>query len=527
MKLQALSERRDPVLTYILPLALVYCYGPVLAFMVGQWLTDDVYSYCFLVPLISGYLVYTRREALKSLHINPSIGTGSFFVAVGMLLLVIGRAGGVLAIQELSLVFTAAGMIMFLWGRERMKELWFPLAYLVFMIPSWEIFTESLQYPFQRLSATLGVAFLWFIGIPVYQRDVFIELPNITLEVARVCSGVNYLIAVFAIGLPLTYEFLRGWRRFALLPFALFVAVMSNGVRIALIGALSYYGLNPTVHGPYHVLQGMFVSVIGYCALFAGFTVLRKGVPGRIAVLSGGEESLRQVPESGLRYSRLSLGAMIAFLVLTGSYIHFHEDGPVVLTTNLQAFSKQIGPWQVKELAFDDPFFQHVAQVYKAVGVDHDLVRSYSRGTDEVGLYIGYFESQRQAKELINYQTADLHNKVSQVSLDIGERSLEVNRAVYQQGHATRLVLFWYDIDGWVVANRFQVQIITAWRWLLFGQTSGSIILISVPIASTEEAEVAFARGADFIREVTPALGTIFRSPKTERQPKEESDVQL
>lgn len=483
----------------LLLIGFVYCYFSVVAMMVGQWWTNDVYSYCFLIPAISGYLVWTRRAVLKRLEPAPDLLGGAFVFASGLLMQVAGYAGGVLALQELSLIVTGTGMILFLLGRGYFKKLWFSIAYLLLMIPSWEIVTDRLHFPFQRLSATLGVALLRFIGIPVHQQGVFIELPNITLEVARVCSGVNYLIAVFAVGLPLAYDFLKGWRRVALLSFALVVAILSNSFRVALIGTLSYYGLNPSIHGPFHILQGMFVSVIGYCALFAGFAfmVRRSPAPRPLPVL---EETAAVGPVQGIRRVRpLLVTAMFVPLLLTGSYLHLHKAVPVSLAYDLQTFPIEIGMWQGRERKSDYPVFQEV-------GVDRELSRTYQKGTDEVHLYIGYFESQRQGKELINYKTADLHRVASRMMLDLGGRVFEVNRAVQKDGEEARVVLFWYDVEGRRVADRLEAQVATAWSGLVAGRTSAAILLITTPLSPGRNADAAVEASAAFVREALPLL---------------------
>lgn len=497
---------RNTVLRLSLAGLLAYCYAPVVVQMVGQWWSDDVYAYCFLIPFISGYLIWNRRALLKRLEIIPDSGLGFVVVAAGLLLLVLGQAARVLAVQELSLLVVGTGVLMYLYGRAYARALWFPIVYLVFMIPSWELFTDRLQYPLQQLSATIGVAFLSFVGIPVNQQGVFIELPNITLHVAKVCSGVNYLIAVLAIGLPLAYELLNGWRRMVLVSFALGVAVLSNGFRIALIGSLSYYGLNPTIHGPYHVLQGMFVSIIGYCAIFVGCAVLRRGVSTtKLVPLEAGSVPC-SIATGEFRYKPLAFATMVALLLATGSYLHFHGERAVLLMNDLRAFPREIGPWQEKESRSDNQFFQEMTQVFHSVGVDHDLARSYRWGKDEVGMYVGYFESQHQGKELINYRTADLHQGVSRMRLDIGGSTVEVNRVFTMEGGQGRLVIFWYDLDGWLVADRLHVQMITALRWLVSGRTSGSIILLCIPVESAEKAEAAGTAGAAFLREMTPLL---------------------
>ena len=41
-----------------------------------------------------------------------------------------------------------------------------------------------------------------------------------------------------------------------------------------MIGALVYYDLGAPLHGPAHVLHGLFVSAIGHVALFVGLWLL-------------------------------------------------------------------------------------------------------------------------------------------------------------------------------------------------------------------------------------------------------------
>ena len=109
------------------------------------------------------------------------------------------------------------------------------------------------------------------LGIPVFRQGTVVSLPNVTFEVARACSGVNYLIAVLALGLPLAYLYVDGVvRRVTLITVAILIAALSNGLRVGLIGILSYLEVGSPLHGPFHILQGLFVAGIGYAALFLG-----------------------------------------------------------------------------------------------------------------------------------------------------------------------------------------------------------------------------------------------------------------
>lgn len=253
-------------------------YAPVWAALSMQWWSNDMYSYGYLIPGISLYMVWVRREQLAGVGVQPNYLWGWPLGVVGLFVYVLGQAGEVVSLQEMSLLITLSAVVLLLWGGAVLRVVALPIGYLWLMIPIWEeIVTDRLHAPFQVFSATVAGELLRMLGAPVYREGVFLHLPSITLEVARACSGVNYLIAVIAIGIPLACLFLEKWsRRIALLLFGIVVAVLSNSLRVALIGLLAYYGFEGPLHGPLHVLQGLFVSVIGYAGLFGGLWVLLK-----------------------------------------------------------------------------------------------------------------------------------------------------------------------------------------------------------------------------------------------------------
>src|SRR5204863_254874 len=105
-------------------------------------------------------------------------------------------------LEELSIVVTMSGLTLLIFGRRIFRIVLFPLAYLLAMVPIWDAFTVRLHPIFQLYSARIGVYILQAMGIPVLREGVSIELPNVTLEVAQACSGINYLIAVLCVGYP-------------------------------------------------------------------------------------------------------------------------------------------------------------------------------------------------------------------------------------------------------------------------------------------------------------------------------------
>ena len=251
----------------------VAAYYETFVRLIAFWASNDMYSYAFMVPLISALLIWVKKEELARVPVTSSLLFGTGLAGVGLSLLLVGRVSGTNLLEEASLVVSIGGLALLLFGRRMFSRLFFPITYLFAMIPFWESLTSQLHPYFQLYSASFGVASLRLFGIPVYKDGFLIQLPNINLEVAEACSGVNYLIAVLCIGVPLTYLYITSWsRRIFIVLMAVVIALLSNGVRVAIVALLAYYGIRGAdgdVHGPLALFRSLLISGIGYMALFA------------------------------------------------------------------------------------------------------------------------------------------------------------------------------------------------------------------------------------------------------------------
>jgi exosortase len=253
----------------------LFCFARGIATLFEVWRNSYIYSYGFLVPFVSSYIVWTYRDRLKSLRASPNYSAAFPLLFAGLAVYIFGISSGVVSLQGISLVMTIASIVLVFFGGHFLMSLWFPIAYLLFMVPFWDNLTEILHPVFQGLSTAVAAGMLQMTGIPFLRESVYIQLPNITLEVSEVCSGVNNLIAVLAFAVPLAYVSLKSWpRRIVLVASGIVIAGLFNGLRIALIGVLAYYGIGKVLHGPNHVLQAMSVSIIGFIVLIVMARIL-------------------------------------------------------------------------------------------------------------------------------------------------------------------------------------------------------------------------------------------------------------
>lgn len=495
----------------------VFLYGKVFATLFVQWQGNVMYSHGFLIPLISLYLVWAKRIQLAGLPLRSSSGFGLVIMLWGVGMLLAGYAAGIPTIQELSLLFTVTGIVVLLFGLSSLKILWVPIVYLLFMIPVWEeAVTGYFHLPFQKFSANNGIALLNLLGIPAHREGLFIELPGTVLEVARACSGVNHLIAVIAIGIPLAYLFLSGWtRRILLILIAIIIAIFANGLRVALIGILSYFNIGSPLHGPFHILQGLFVSAVGYAALFFCTWALSGRSPSARNPVDkkepGNSGSIGWGPKNKSPYALLSA---IIFFAAAGSYMNFHSFSPVHLKKNLDLFPQQIGNWA------GSPGNSSFSGLFKDANVDQELNRVYHpNGGKTVALYIGYFEYQDSTRKVINYRTEDIHRNLSFINVNAGPGEvLEINKSLQRGKAKDSLVFFWYDLNGRIVTRRLTAKLYTAWSGLIRGRSNGAIVILNCDVAPNEDLNRAEEEVKEFIRAAYP----LFREylPGHEMEPK-------
>jgi exosortase len=226
------------------------------------------YSHGWLVPLISGWLIWRQRKALR-LARHELWPTAIPVLALASVMHWTGMRGEIPQLSALSLILMLWSIPAFLMGRETGKLLFFPLAYLIFAVPL-NIF-DNLTFPLRMLASMSASTFLNGVGIPVTRIGTSLHSAvngGFHLEVADPCSGIRSLTAMMAVAAAYAYVSQKtNLRKWILFLSAIPLAVIGNTVRLLTVGIVAAFLGTELAVGIYHDYSGYIFYAVTISAL--------------------------------------------------------------------------------------------------------------------------------------------------------------------------------------------------------------------------------------------------------------------
>jgi exosortase C (VPDSG-CTERM-specific) len=268
-------------------LVLLIAFARPLVVLISYAAGSQLASYILLVPFVSGYLLYIRRDQLPKKY-SVDLPLAIVSIAIGLSILILtywldftGRVPGIndrLTLLTLSfLCCLAAGGFFFL-GRAWMRAAAFPLGYLIFMVPLPDAMADALERASIAASAEVANLLFHLSGMPFLREGLIFQLPNITIEVAQECSGIRSSLVLFITSTLAANLFLKGWwRRFALVAFVIPLAILRNGFRILVIGLLCINIGPQMIHSLIHRRGGPVFFVLSLIPFLVALWLLRRG----------------------------------------------------------------------------------------------------------------------------------------------------------------------------------------------------------------------------------------------------------
>lgn len=264
-------------LWFALPwLAAVGLYWPILVGMAAEWAEFPSLSHGFAIPAIAAYLIWSRRDRIAAVPVQPS-PWGLPVLVVGLGALLVGAHADEAFIARVSLLATCLGLALLLGGGVLTRQVWPGIAFLAFMVPLPWSTLKLITYRSRILDADVSAWALRVLGVPIHQDGVLLHLPNITLEVADACSSIPAIAALLSLGVAYACLYRRSLPiTLILIGVTLPFAIVANIIRIVTTALGAYYIGPWTLQSAYHMFNGTVNFVLTFLLLLALDTALSR-----------------------------------------------------------------------------------------------------------------------------------------------------------------------------------------------------------------------------------------------------------
>jgi len=482
-------------------LATLVAFHDAIFFMLKRWGEQEELSHSYFIPFISGWLVWSNRDAVMKSVGSPSI-IAVYLGALAAIFLLLAPVTYTFLLQDIGLIIAIAAIVTGIGGLSLLRITAIPIAFLLFAVPPpyWAITT--LSWNFQNMSSELGVAMIELMNIPVHLSGNIIDLGVIQLQVAEACSGLRYLFPFLSLGFLTAYLFKAPlWQRIIVFLSTIPITIFMNSLRIAITGALvQAYGASHT-EGFLHFFEGWVVFLLCLLALAGVIGVFCLIVPPRRHILDAvGVPELEPVlPKEGQTQQFIKP----AFLGIIGALVLTTMAGTKFLTIETLIVPKrEIFTF----LPFEFPDFEHKvvpidSEIAEVLAADDSIVIDLvSPDGNLFNIYLAYLEARRDGSSWHSPRQCIPGGGWQITSLDIIQGSDEpgtlpfaYNRMVIEANNQKQIVYYWYDQRGRKIANEYVMKASVIYDTVTRRRADGALVRVmaTVPrsndVAATDE----------------------------------------
>jgi len=478
--------------------------------LLKRWNHKD-FSYCYLVPLVFIYLIYTNRRSLANYQPRPSL-LGLAVLFLSGLLYLMGKLGSVETLVYIGMWMVIVGLTILIMGIEVAKALAFPLLVLGFIVPLPPFLNNLFTFKLKLISSSLAVKMMQLAGLSVHQEGNIIDLGVRQLQVVDACSGLRYVYPLLLMGLLLGYMFhQRFWKRAVMVFATVPVSVFSNALRIAITGFLTLKVSGKAADTFFHGFSGWLIFMVSLVFLMILSRLLKIIQP------SSTPEEAKDKKKGSLPSAALDLGkvrqsylwmASGVFLLFWGLNTAFASAQIKPSRQTFDTFPIMIGEWKGKKSYVRPEILEELwADDYIQIEFIHSKTRAV------LLLFVPYYEYQGTRHTahspvscLVGGGYAPRSRKIIEKRFPEPFGKVKIRQMVLEQSKSLLLSNYWFQQRGRIIVSEYLNKWYLFWDSLTKGRTDGALVRIEMPLRHRRDLQNAQTLMDSFTQELLRIL---------------------
>lgn len=482
------------ILGAIIGLILFEFHGALSA-AIQVWIVSPTYSHCFLVLPIVAWLIWEKRDLLRAS--TPEVEPRALLLILPLAALWwLGELSAVNEVTQYAVVGLIITAIVALLGLKIVRQIWFPVFFLLFLVPT----GEYLITPMQRFATRFVDVGLNLLGIPHFTEGTIIELTNGRFEIAEACAGLRFLIATVTLGVLFAYLMYHSiFKVVTFMVASVVIPLVGNGLRCLGIILLAHFTDNKYGAGADHIIYGWGFNVGILLVLIVVGSWFRdeSATPSTTDIANTAESKAAPV-------SVATVGVIAAILLSAApAWALWNDHVSARLDQRVIESALQSQGWRPAKL--DDDWRPHYT------GADAQFIQEREI-VEPVKLFIGYYARPRAGRAVSAHANRPWDDSLwnpsesEALTAKLGTRSAILNERIINSGSKKRLVWFTYWSDGTITNNPLIVRLLEA-KAAFGGRGAQAVIAVSTPLDdTTDEARQRLATAVSALGPVPAAL---------------------
>lgn len=255
---------------------LVAMYGPTIYDLSHTVWASAEQGHGPIILVISLWLLWRKWPEVSVFHgAGPSKlsqAVGLTIVLVAGLIYALGRSQHIALLELGSLIPAVSGASLALRGPKQLRTIWFPLFFMIFMLPLPGALVDAITHPMKMGVSIVAEQLLHSVGYPVARSGVVLQVGAYQLLVADACAGLHTLFTLEALGM-LYLNLVRTASVVRNVGLAILIVPISFGanvIRVSVLCLITYHFGDEAGQGFMHGFAGMvlFLSALALIIFF-------------------------------------------------------------------------------------------------------------------------------------------------------------------------------------------------------------------------------------------------------------------
>ncbi|MCE7914341.1 MAG: exosortase B [Nitrosomonas sp. PRO4] len=243
----------------------------------GLWSTEEQ-AHGPIILSLSIWLFFRQwKKMIMESEGESAVSFGWLIFILALILYIIGRSQQILIFEMGSFILVLISVLLIKLGSRALKIMWFPLFFLIFMIPLPGQFVSLFTMPMKMAVSYVAEHILFWANYPIARNGVILQIGQYQLLVADACAGLQTLLTLEALGLFYLnlIHHTSVFRNVTLAILIIPISFTANVIRVITLTLITYHYGDAAGQGFLHEFAGIILFLSALVLIIAVDTLLQ------------------------------------------------------------------------------------------------------------------------------------------------------------------------------------------------------------------------------------------------------------